>query len=570
MSLLINSSRCRKVLFAAAAIAAGGYTSYRIYTSSAFTRRRKRLLQLLSTLSFCCEAVSQSAESISILSSDLKSFLLSDDDSLPHSLKQAFKIGQSEEFQDSVTVLSAALTRGLLRGFNAKPGKEGHVRGHGQGHGQHSKPGFQAWQVKDADVVSEDAACREIREVGFTDKRHERLGSCELDRECVLLSNVEKGGSDCQEWKSYTSGSDMHFRRSRKVGIVLDRTRRGKPSEGLLDRLFLKLFSEPGVGFASAVAGTLARSLVLAFFNAAQKQGSSNKDLGSASSANGSLKTLESMEERTPSYARIIDVMTTNSSRMLISECIQTFITTAVTVYIDKTKDVNFYDDMVAGITNPSHRDPMKDLLTSVCNSAIETLLKTSYGVMVADKNGQNGMTNGRQQSQWGIQEHSPLCARGQLPSSMEDYCEEANHTQTEDLTSDEQSDAQATFVANSRVSIGMFQGNKTRGVQSFIDGFFKTLAIPSNRKLVVDVAGTMTSEAVRSFVDVVVSTASSHIGSKMHGSWDRVKSYVSDQQGLQFQERSRSMAVKAFVLASICLAICLHMLTGFQILQNS
>lgn len=532
MSLLISSRR-RKLLFAAAAIAAGGYASYRIYNSSAFARRRRRLLQILNTFLFCCEAVSQSAESVSILSSDLKSFLLSDDDSVPQSLNQAFKIGQSEEFQGTVTVLSAALTRGLLRGVIAKPGHNKHVRTRRPD--QRVKSPFPALLVNDAGAANEDVACREIREVCFTTKRQDGP----TYEEHISLSNR----SDCQEWehKSYSSGSDMQSWRTRKVGVVPDKSRRGKPPGDLVDKLFSKLFSDTGIGFASAVTSTLARNLVLAFFD----EISSGKDYGSTSSANG--------------YMNMIDVISTAPCRMLIAECIQTFITTAVTVYIDKTKDVNFYNDMVAGITNPSHRDPMKDVLSSVCNGAIETLVKTSYGVMVAENDGGNEITH-IDKNQWDIQESSRLSSgQGQMPSTTEICIEEAS---SEGCTHDEQSGAQAF----SKASVSRLEGNKPRGVQCFIDGVSKTLAIPSNRKLVMDVAGTMTSEAVRSFVDAVVRATSNHIS----GSWDRVKSCIVDQQGLRMQKRSRDMAVKALVLASVCLAICLHVLTGFQIQQKT
>lgn len=534
MSLLISSSRRRKLLLAAAAIAAGGYASYRIYNSSAFARRRRRLLQILNTFLFCCEAVSQGAESVSILASDLKSFLLSDDDSVPQSLKQAFKIGQCEEFQGTVTVLSAALTRGLLRG--AKPGHNKHVRTRGPE--QRVKSPFPALLVKDAGAANEDVACREIREVCFTTKRQD----VPTYEEHISLSNR----SDCQEWehKSYSSGSDMQSWHSRKVGIVPDKSRRGKPSGDLVDKLFSKLFSEPGIGFASAVTSTLARNLVLAFFD----EISPGKDYGSTSSANG--------------HSNVIDVISTAPCRMLIVECIQTFITTAVTVYIDKTKDVNFYNDMVAGITNPSHRDPMKDVLSSVCNGAIETLVKTSYGVMVAENDGGNESTQ-IDKKQWDIKESSRLSSgQGQMPSTREICIEEARGTSSEGCTHDEQSGAQAF----SKAVVSRLEENKPGGVPSFIDGVSKTLAIPSNRKLVMDVAGTMTSEAVRSFVDVVVRTTSNHIS----GSWDRVKSCIVDQQGLQMQKLSRDMAVKALVLASVCLAMCLHVLTGFQIPQKT
>lgn len=552
MSLL--SSRRRKLLYAAAALAATGYASYSIYTSDAFRHRRKRLLQILNTLSFCCEAVSQSSESFSILSSDIKAFLLSDDDTVPQSLKQAFKIGQSEELQESLTVLSAALARGLARGISAKPRKDVFVRGHG--HGQFAKPSLQGHQENDTE--SEDVACREIREVSFTTKGQERP-RVHGPKECILFPKAEK----CQEWeiKSYSSGSDMHVQRSRRVGVVFDRSRRPKPPQDLWEKLLSKLFSEPGIDFASAVTGTFAKNLILAFFETSRIQSSSGKNTAPSSSSNYQHTTSQTNKESVPTYAKAIDVVSTNQCRALIAECMQTFISTAVTVYVDKTKDVNFYDDMVAGITNPSHKDSMKEMLTSVCNGAIETLVRTSYEVL---RDGQEGASKCHQQagkSKCEIQEYSSF-----MPIDRQGNQEEGNDTQREALTSYRHPDTQGSpWVSD----MGMPQGNDTGGVQNLIHGVSKTLAIPSNRKLIVDVAGTMTSEAVRSFMNVVVSTASSHISSKMHGSWDMLRKCVSNDQGLQLQERSRDMAAKAFVFASVCLAICLHILVGSQFLQT-
>lgn len=161
MSLLFGSSYRRKILFATVAIAAGGYASYRLYNSSAFVKKRRQLLQIMSTMSFFGDAVSGGAESMYMVSTDLKNFLSGDEDTVPRSLRQAFKLWQCQEFQETVTVLSAALTRGLIRGAKLKSGKDGPVRSRWRDDDSiHVKVEKSAFFP-----VGEDVACRDRKSV---------------------------------------------------------------------------------------------------------------------------------------------------------------------------------------------------------------------------------------------------------------------------------------------------------------------------------------------------------------------------------------------------------------------
>eukprot|EP00250_Pteridium_aquilinum_P015969 c22865_g1_i1 orf=309-1832(-) len=392
------------------------------------------------------------------------------------------------------------------------------------------------------------------------------------------------------EVKSCASGS-------RRDGPTIDtdgrrqQQRESKPPEELPERLLGKIFSEPGVNFASAVVGNMACNIVKALFDAFESQ--------TITGTNGGKPNVsETAEKEKAAISKVVDVLCTQQCRGLITECIQTLVSTTVSVYVDKTKDVNFYDDMVAGITNPSHKDPMKDLLTTVCNGAIETLVKSSHNVMFASKSGQpesDGRHQNFQQEQWAVEEISD----GPHVQSQLSVCTPAlsisrkikgegmimsadDHASTSSSNS-EGCEVSAPMILEPNME-GILQDPERQivgetsqrprrdsiGVQSFIDGVSKTLAIPSNHKLVVDVAGTMTSEAVRSFVDVVVSTVSSNLHDKMKRGWGRMRHGASEQDGnsqaLQCQARHKDMAIKSFFLASICLAICLHMLTGVYI----
>lgn len=596
MSLLHNTTRGRRrraVLAVAAAVlaaGAGGFLSYRVYRSEAFRRRREQVARVLGALSLLGQAAEHGAESAALLSADFKNFLLSDADSVPRSLRQAFKITHCSEFQHSCTVLSAALARGLLRGLSGK------------------NPTCEDNSEKDDHCFptpNNPPEDLEIKEICLSSNKQGCSDSPgTLKGEVWPIVNSER---QWQEWevKKYPSGT-------KRVGRSLDEDGRGQresnPPEDLPDRLLGKLFSEPGVGFASAVAGTLACSFVKALFDGLQYQGLPHTP-GTAPSSLGDKKSLDvqpstanTAQEKRHGSSKIIDVICTQQCRGLIAECIQTLVGTAVSVYIDKTKDVNFYDDMVAGITNPSHKDPMKDLLASVCNGAVETLVKTSHNVIFAKKSGQPGSNTKYhypQQERWGVEVFSegPFPVQSHLnlhttsPSmSTEIHCQEIIQSVTDHACTSSGSlemcevnaplilkaskdcilqDSEREIVSGTPQKA---QGDNS-GVQSFIDGISKTLAIPSNHKLVVDVAGTMSSEAVRSFVDVVMSTVSSHFHDKLSRGWGRGKSGVSEQlgdkQALQLGEKSRDVAIKAFLLATICLAICLHMLTGIRIIES-
>lgn len=443
------------------------------------------------------EALSQSAESLSIVSTDLKSFLLSDSDTVPRSLRQAFKIGKCPEFQESVTVLSAALTRGLLRGFKAHSRKQGYAISEVESIKRREQGKVES---KNQTVSREDAEYREIREVGFSAKKPDVV-SLDVSSNSIPSSTYKK---------------------------------------------------EPG-------------------------------------------------------NSQILDVICSDQCRALISHCIQTLVSTAITVYVDKTKDVNFYEDMVAGITNPTHLAPMKDLFTSVCNGAIGTLVRTLHEVMFV-KNELSGSDphNHQQQQQtqkFKVHDYSEegvglVCSSTYVSvhnPQVETHCQEivSDGITVERVSSDssyssgsqdlcqqlclkpqtEVSSLQRIFNTVDNPSRFQSEGS-SNAMQSFIDGLSKTLAIPTNRKLVLDLAATMTSEGVKSFVDIAVGTVKNYLHTNISRGSNRLKSGVSEftnDRGCQLQTKFRSdAATKALLLATICLAICLHVLTGIRMLESA
>ncbi|CAN6895489.1 unnamed protein product [Brassica oleracea] len=132
----------------------------------------------------------------------------------------------------------------------------------------------------------------------------------------------------------------------------------------VVDRVVDKAFSKAGTGFFSVVVGSFAKNLVLGF--------RSNEGV-----------TRGDDDTVTP---RWLSLLCDERSREVLAECIERFTSTAVGVYLDKTMDINAFDQIFEGMTNPKHQDSVKDVLVSVCNGAIKTVVRTSHEVFTTSK----------------------------------------------------------------------------------------------------------------------------------------------------------------------------------------
>ncbi|CAL9107013.1 unnamed protein product [Musa textilis] len=252
------------------------------------------------------------------------------------------------------------------------------------------------------------------------------------------------------------------------------------------DRVMDKLFSAAGTGFASVVVGSLAKGLVMGFYT--------------RESTGGESDGIERSDSQVvPQWFQLV---CSDESRALIGNVVQLFVSTAVAVYLDKTMDINTYDELFSGLTNPKHEAKMKDMLVSMCNGAVETLVKTSHQVISSNSG-------------------SPEVRAEDLP-------------RVEEL--DQKKDG-----------------------GEWVDQITSKLAVPSNRRFILDVTGRITFETVRSFLDFVLW--------KIYDGAKRGVNSAREELVVKGLEVVRYISAKSMVIITICLSLCMHIFMGTRVL---
>eukprot|EP01018_Ginkgo_biloba_P040014 Gb_38583 [translate_table: standard] len=468
MPLIPASRKRRNWLMAIVAVAGTGYGVYRLYQSPSIARKKSQIARFLTSLMTISEAASASADTIALVSNDLKKFLQSDSDEVPTSLKQLFKIAQCHEFQRALTRVSGALTAGVIQGVNG--------------------------------------------------------------------SNPPENGETVNS-----------------------------AAPGVPERMLDRLFTANGTGFVSVVVGSFARNLVLAFFENSRQNnnGVHNEfeilqtvDVPSNASSNSESNS------RPPMGSAFVDVLCSDKCRALIAECIQRFVSTAVSVYLDKTMDINVYNDICSGLTNPKHEAQMKGILMSVFNGAVETLIRTSHEVLTSGGSSVKATTIQNSCLKAGKIELNEVTEETELVSSSssrpslvrgKEICGSCAGEIEAGAENREQTLAPGAQIVNSTVSTTY---------RNWADRISYTLAIPSNRKLFIEVSGRITFEAVRSFFEFMLFKLSEFFTRTLP-----VISYNALDNMLHFL---RYVGAKSIVVATVCLAICLHILTGVRVLETA
>ncbi|KAG7653752.1 hypothetical protein ISN44_As01g009820 [Arabidopsis suecica] len=387
------SQRRRKWLIFMAISGVSGYGAYKVYHLPSVARKRKRLFKLFGAIVSVAELISDSAETLSIVSRDLKGFLNSDSDEIPNSLKQIAKITTSDEFTDSLSRVSQAVTIGAFRGYKSESSSNN-----------------------------------------------------------VGDSGIEKSSESS----------------------VLD-----------------KVFSEAGTGFVSVVVGSFAKNLVLGFYSGKLESG---------------VKCEGSDSSETPKW---VNLLCDDKCRELLAVCIERFTSTAIGVYLDKTMDINTYDQIFEGLTNPKHQDSVKDVLVSVCNGALQTIVRTSHEVFTS--------------------------------SRSKNVIEEI-----------EDDDFKSNGSTRSKMVSESGDGMKSNG---WTEAITTTLAVPSNRRFMFDVTGRVTLETTRSIIAFIML--------KTFQGFRKSINVVHEEVTDRGRQAVEYVGAKSSVIITVCLALYLHIISG-------
>ncbi|GAA0175705.1 hypothetical protein LIER_28828 [Lithospermum erythrorhizon] len=251
-------------------------------------------------------------------------------------------------------------------------------------------------------------------------------------------------------------------------------------TERFSDRVLDKLFSDSGSGFAANVIGSFTKNFAMAYY--------SHKP-----------RNVEDLE--TGNSPKWIDVVSNEKYRVVIGDYIQKFVSSAVSVYLDKTMNINTYDDIFSGLTNPKHEKEIKEMLVSVSNGAVETFVRTSHNVLT--NSGSNKNSNPK---------------FSMLPI---DISENLKHL------------------------------DKMNKGGIWMRHLSSTFAVSSNKRFVLDLTGRVTFETVRSFLKFLIGK----LCECLRRSVDVVEETVV-QKGV---EAFRYVSRKTTVVVTICISLYLH-----------
>eukprot|EP00249_Psilotum_nudum_P015536 c25380_g1_i1 orf=601-2427(+) len=586
--LLFTPHRRKQAVCIAAALLTTGYASYRLYNSAGVIRTRKKLAQIIEIMSCLCEVFSRNSETCLLLSNDIHDFLLSDGNAVPQSLKQISKLGQCPEVEETFVRLFSASTQGIFHGIRIlmEDAKTKGIKLSGVLTSKVTKLDEERdWLRYDTGGIGDlqflnrnshtDLAKRAKKGAALQQRniviQHWR--NCQkrkrpdMQGEEAINRDVPADIEDEQNW------SDVGMRAKAVEGdfngllnpadcnwTTLLRSRRkrrqkdGRLAKGLPEAMLDKMFSEAGVGFASAVVGSVARNSVIAFLDGLHKL--MKEDYQTSREETGDTVDLDSatmvkLRTKAPDPWQIADLLATDKVKLLIAEGIRTFVSTAVSEYIDKTKDVNIFDNVVAGITNPTYEAPVQELLKIACKGSVEAFVRTAHEVLLFEPSVQPEFQCSKQQKVRQVQKCNKTedSISPSVQNNGEFVSEESGHPTYEDsfsIKSFENTGDSHCFEAGSKPSendsflfMKLFddkpikgqagsvevwgktvgssfstQGEgKKLGLHTLIDGVLKALTVPQNRKLFVDLVGTMTSEATRSVCEVMLHTVSKILG---------------------------------------------------------
>ncbi|KAK6125343.1 hypothetical protein DH2020_040912 [Rehmannia glutinosa] len=205
-----------------------------------------------------------------------------------------------------------------------------------------------------------------------------RSDSNQIPQSLKQVSKIARSDEFSESLTRITRASTLGFLRGYQHELI----KNGKSFGGdkdFSDRVVDKLFSEAGSGFASVVVGSFARNLVMALYSEWKNDGGSN------------LNDSTNADSKSNQYVpRWVEVVCDDKCRELIGDCIRLFVSTTVTVYLDKTMNINTYDEIFSGLTNPKHEAKVRDIGDEKASTRTKLIPATLKSKKLYEKNHQD------------------------------------------------------------------------------------------------------------------------------------------------------------------------------------
>eukprot|EP00270_Netrium_digitus_P004167 TRINITY_DN1506_c0_g1_i1.p1 TRINITY_DN1506_c0_g1~~TRINITY_DN1506_c0_g1_i1.p1 ORF type:complete len:575 (-),score=138.87 TRINITY_DN1506_c0_g1_i1:317-2041(-) len=523
--------------------------------------RRKKLSDLVHSIESLANTVGNASNLCSSVVNDLQCFIQSDEEVPPQSIKQLLRLSQSPEFQGAVTALSAAVASGVVRA------------------------------VLDSETRNSD---------------HLQFGA-EFCLDYGMVDSISMNpASPFDSGTGSSSSSSGHVvyrhpgRRRASGGPSKGKKAAKAPHSDLPERLLDKVFSDAGRSFAACVVASAARSLVCAYFDASFQYAQQRPEVALSSQpsiARGQADGQQPAGVGAGSWQLLcLELATSPRGKSLLADCVSVFTATAVEAFLHQTQGENMWDDLISSMTRADYQEPVTGLLKAVSGQAVESLVRTSHEVMMRGSDGgESAMAkidhSGHREAGGGAGDggdgSQPSNTIHALPGSSD---KAALGTLRKDhpgnMVVGASSSPSASHSHQMVPQVTRGEGAKRIMVQLFTD--------PQVHRLLLGMAGTMTSEGVKSFLKVCMEELRGLGSSSPACSSDRSSAggigrsdgrrssagksgAVADGKAHREEGSSstglgiglRSIASRALTAASVFIAIGLHTMVGPQILQQ-
>ena len=354
-----------------------------------------------------------------------------------------------------------------------------------------------------------------------------------------IMSGVVRGisatASDLQASVVFRAGAETVPAGERLESATEIRQNAPGNTGGLPERILDKLFSDAGRGFVSVVIGRAVRSLVQSYFDCASRRARrlprEAEHLQVGVQQAGILNAAESSR----GWDQILlELAETPNGKALVTLIVSCFASNVVNTFLESTDGVNVCEELVSSMTKAPFKEPVTDLLRNVASGAVESLVRTSHEVFSAERGGQSSTARDMDPEDT----TSSIQPRDLFPSTDQGNPETFPNDSSGEQMSGTSQESQSLDRSGPSASL---QG---RDWQWEVQ---KLLAAPETRQLVVDVAGTMSVQGIRTFGSLFMETFSQYSGAS--GSTGRPSFSL------------RGVASKAMTASSVCLALCLHMI---------